>query len=602
MNRAVFVFSLHLALSSVARAATYHVAPEPLSSVATEMQFRTIGEAAKKVVAGDVVLIHSGVYREGVTVEASGTATQPIRFEAASGANVVVTGADLLSDWRKEEDAGGNVFSTEWKYKFLGFSPTMAHPDDEEHRLIGRVEQVFVGGYLLRQVLSRDKVTRGTFFADTEGGQLYVQTANDTADLKSARVEASTRGEFWNINGAWVQTRGIRFRYAANMAQHGMAYFRGAHDSVLDCTFEDANSSGASFVAPDIEVVRCIFQDNGQLGFGAAGAHRLHMVGCLTQNNNVKNFSRGWEAGGDKIVLSRDVVIEGSQFLRNRGTGIWFDIGNENAQIRNCLVADNEDAGIAYEISFGLHAHDNIFAGNGLADSPGSWGWNGGITVSSSPGCVIERNLFVGNKEGFQFREAGRTTPRIDGAAGAKEEWVWDHDETVQNNTFALNHDAGVWGWFDVADERQWPQALHQFHEHERPSYVPEADFARAYQAELDRGAPTGLGLEKLNIRFANNLYDGGDGGGIFHWGTSWRRHEYFDGADAMQKVRATLGFEQGGVVAPFAFGDYLTRDFRVPADSPALRLKAYPQGAVPGAQTGFLRSMNFTVSQVNGR
>ncbi|BCM89152.1 hypothetical protein IAD21_00996 [Abditibacteriota bacterium] len=589
MMRSVFVFPWVLALSSVAQATTYHVAPQPLASVAPEVQFRTIGEAAKKVVAGDVVLIHAGVYREDVRVEASGTQAQPIRFEAAPGANVVVTGADVLSGWRKEGETGGNVFSTEWKYKFLGFSKTMAHPDDEEHRLIGRVEQVFVGGYALRQVLSRDKVTRGTFFADTEEGRLYIQTANDMRDLNNARVEASTRGEFWNINGAWVQTRGIRFRYAANMAQHGMAYFRGAHDSVLDCTFESANSSGATFLGTDIEVQRCTFQDNGQLGFGAAGAHRLHMVGCLTQNNNVKNFSRGWEAGGDKIVLSRDVVIENSRFLRNRGTGLWFDIGNENAQVRNCLVADNEDVGIAYEISYGLHAHDNIFAGNGLADSSGAWGWNGGITVSSSPGCVIERNLFVGNKEGFQFREANRTTPRIDGPAGAKEEWVWDHDETIQNNTFALNHNAGVWGWFDVSDERQWPQALHQFHEHERPSYIPEADFARDYQANLDRGAPTGLSLEKLNIRFNNNLYDPGDSGAVFHWGTDWRYHEYFDGTDGLPKLRARLGMEQGGVVAPFPFADYLTRDFRVPAGSTALKMKAYPQGNIPGALTGVL-------------
>ena len=98
------------------------------------------------------------------------------------------------------------------------------------------------------------------------------------------------------------------------------------------------------------------------------------ITGCEVRNNNVKGFGRGWEAGGDKLVLCRDVIIENSRFADNRGNGIWFDIGNENCVVRNCLIADNEDAGIFYEISFGLHAHDNVIVGNGFRETPGSWG------------------------------------------------------------------------------------------------------------------------------------------------------------------------------------------------------------------------------------
>ena len=113
-------------------------------------------------------------------------------------------------------------------------------------------------------------------------------------------------------------------------------------------------------------------------------------------------------------------MIEASQFVQNRGHGIWFDIGNEDCTVRNCLIADNEDAGIFYEISFGLHAHDNVIIGNGLAGTPGDVGRPAsGISISSSPGCVVERNLLVGNKEGFNFREADRRTPRIDSPRGS---------------------------------------------------------------------------------------------------------------------------------------------------------------------------------------
>lgn len=210
-----------------------------------------------------------------------------------------------------------------------------------------------------------------------------------------------------------MELRGIRFRYAANMAQQGSGQFTGRGDVIRDCLFERTNGSGASFTAPDQSVQRCTFQENGQIGFSAVNAHNIHFTDCLVQNNNIKGFNRGWEAGGDKIVLTRGAVFDGCRFLNNRGSGIWFDIGNEACEVRNCLIMGNEDAGIFYEISYGLYAHDNVIIGNGFADSIGAWGAQAGICLSSSPDCVIERNLLVGNREGFDFREQGRTTWRI---------------------------------------------------------------------------------------------------------------------------------------------------------------------------------------------
>ncbi|MDQ2800092.1 MAG: hypothetical protein M3Y13_10665 [Armatimonadota bacterium] len=58
----------------------WHVSPDPLPAVPADHQFRTIGEAAKGVAPGDTILIHSGLYRESVTIDKSGTAAQPIRF------------------------------------------------------------------------------------------------------------------------------------------------------------------------------------------------------------------------------------------------------------------------------------------------------------------------------------------------------------------------------------------------------------------------------------------------------------------------------------------------------------------------------------------
>ena len=324
--------------------------------------------------------------------------------------------------------------------------------------------------------------------------------------------------------------------------------------------------AGPSSPGQDIVVRNCTFQHNGQLGFGANRAHRLLLTGCTVRNNNTKGFDRGWEAGGNKICMTRGAVLENSTFIENRGNGIWFDIGNEDCKVRNCLIADNEDAGIFYEISYGLHAHDNVIVGNGFADTPGAWGAAAGISLSSSPGCIIERNLILGNKEGFNFREQTRTTPRID---SKESEPVWNHDEIIRNNVLAYNRDAQVWGWFDVADERHWPKSMQT---------VQRADEASPVARPSS--------LEDLKLTFENNLYCPGPGQGLFNWGITWKKHKKYESLDAVQKE---LSLDQNSKVAEFHVEDFAALDLRVPADSPAVTMGCYPQGPVPGVRLGTL-------------
>ncbi|NSW56173.1 MAG: right-handed parallel beta-helix repeat-containing protein [Armatimonadetes bacterium] len=539
---------------------------------------KTISAAAALAEPGATVYIRSGIYRERVLIEKNGTADAPIRFEASPAANVIVTGADAITELRHEEEPG--VFSAPWPYVFIGWSPNRAHPDDAHHAMVGRAEQVFVRGYPLHQVLERAHLSRGSFYVDQSNKRLFVRGKHGE-DLTKVLVEASVRDVVWDVQGEHVRTRGIRFRYAANRAQSGAVVLRKTGDVLEDCVVERMNSIGATFTGPNMTVRRCTFQDNGQMGFSAGSAHNLLFTGCLVRNNNTKDWARGWEAGGNKLVLCRGVVLENSRFLENRGNGIWFDIGNEDCVVRNCLIADNEDCGIFYEISYGLRAHDNVIVGNGLTDTPGAWGAQAAISLSSSPGCVIERNIMVGNREGFNFREQGRTTPRI-GKSGP-EEPVWNHDQTVRNNIIAYNRDAQTWGWFDVLDERHFPQ-----HMQRKPADLKQGEpVGMMGEMQIDEtGRPVNLVLDQLNFKFSSNLYDVAAGQELFNWGCAWRHNvRYSD----LEKVRVELGLEQGSVQAPFQFADYLTRDFRVPADSPALKMDCYPHGEVPGVVLGTL-------------
>jgi len=516
---------------------------------------RTIGEAAAKAQAGDVVRIHAGVYREAVVMDRCGSADKPITLEAAVGADVVMTGADRITDWKGAEGPD-RIAGAPWPHRFITWNPSGTHPSDDYHLLIGRSEQVFVDGYPMRQVLRREHLARGTFYVDLSEKRLYVwsRDSRSITDPKT-RVEASVRDVILTVKGDYVVVKGIRFRYAANRAQHGAVVFSGNHLTVADCVFECVNSSGAEFSGTDITVRGCTFQHNGQLGFAANRAHRLLMTGCMVRDNNVKGFDRGWEAGGNKICLTRGAVLDGGVFIENRGNGIWFDIGNEACTVRNCLIASNDDAGVFYEISYGLHAHDNVIVRNGLADTAGAWGAGAGISISSSPDCIVERNLLIGNREGFNFREQQRSTPRIDSRGG---EPVWNHDTTVRNNVIAYNRDAQTWGWFDMSDDRHWPA----------------------------EGADTKnkLSLEKLSLTFKDNLYYADSGQGLFNWGVAWKKHRRYV---TLEQVCGELGFEQGSTAAAVRLRDYWALDMRVPAGSQAIRMDCYPRGDVPGVRLG---------------
>ena len=583
----LFAVVIALAIVSCSVVATeIHVSPKPLPGIDSSAQERTIGDALKRIAPGGTIIIHGGIYREMLDITTSGTAEKPITIKAAFGERVVVTGADLLTDW-KREDQRHHVYSTPWPHRFIGWNKDMTHPDDDHHLVIGRSEQVFADGYLLRQVLSRDKLSRGTFFADVDAKRLYAWTS-DNAELgrrARARIEASVRPMMLRCKADHVHIRGIRFRYAANRAQEAAISIEGKHNILEDCIVEYTNSIGAGFEGAESSIIRrCTFQHNGQMGFGASHSHNLIMTECIIRNNNTKGWDRNWEAGGDKIAYCRGLVIEKSQFLENRGSGIWFDIANEQCIVRNCLIADNEHAGIFYEISYSLHAHDNVIVGNGFDADGGAWGASAGIAISSSPQCVIERNLLVGNKEGFAYREQYRSTPRLDKPKDERGEPVWNHDQTLRSNLIAFNRDAQTWGWFDQDDTRHWPAAMQSTIPRQKGKAAQ--DMAAEYQARSREGHPVTATLEKLNLSHSNNLFFAAPGQGLFNWGVGWGHNREYPSLD---DVRRELNLEAGSIVADPLMNDFLTRDFRVPAGSPAIKLGAYPKGEVPGTRLGWI-------------
>ncbi|NUQ61876.1 MAG: right-handed parallel beta-helix repeat-containing protein [Pirellulales bacterium] len=562
--------------------ARLHPAASDENPGTAEKPFKTITRAAEGLQAGDTVVIEDGLYRESVKITASGTRAHPITFQAAPMANVAITGAIQITDWKREEGEA-NIFSTEWPYEYTGWARRRTQPDDDFHIMIGRAEQVYVDNHPLLQVLSREHLARGTFYVDIAHQRLYIhdRTGMDIVKQRSF-VEASVRQLLWECRASFVHVRGLRFRYACNTAQMGAVTVVGDHNVLEDCVIEDTNGSGSSFTGTGITVRRCLFRNNGWTGFDVGQGHDFLMTECVCENNNTKGFNRDWGAV-NKLVLCRKAVIDKSIFRDNRGHGVWFDIGNEDCEVRNCLIMNNENAGIFYEISYGLRAHDNVIIGNGLAPRHGAWGANGGIAISSSPHCIVERNLLIANKEGLQFREQGRATPRV-GEDEKKSYAVWNHDNTIRNNIIAHNRDAQTWGWFATGDGRLWPRTLFPKMTG-KPLPVP---FVLPAGADLDRleSTPEGMTLEDLRLSLTGNLYAVKPGQRLYIWGCGWDRCEIYATIPA---VAQALNLESGSQVIELQFADWATLDLRVPTDSPVLKSGCYPQGEVPSVRLGAL-------------
>ncbi|MEW4372393.1 right-handed parallel beta-helix repeat-containing protein [Paenibacillus kandeliae] len=75
-----------------------------------EQPLRTISRAAARAVAGDTVIVHAGVYREWVNPANGGTAEHRIVYRSAGDGEVVITGAERITNWTSE---GGQVWRTE---------------------------------------------------------------------------------------------------------------------------------------------------------------------------------------------------------------------------------------------------------------------------------------------------------------------------------------------------------------------------------------------------------------------------------------------------------------------------------------------------------
>jgi len=104
-NLKLLVFFLLFAGNVIAK--EYHVSVNgnDTNDGSAPKPFRTINYAAQLAVAGDVITVHAGTYRERIDPARGGESdVKRIIYRAASGEKVEIKGSEVIADWKKEKN------------------------------------------------------------------------------------------------------------------------------------------------------------------------------------------------------------------------------------------------------------------------------------------------------------------------------------------------------------------------------------------------------------------------------------------------------------------------------------------------------------------
>lgn len=413
------------------------------------LPFKTISRAVKDLRPGDMVLIKAGVYRESVTIKASGTKDKPIIIKAYPGdeGKVIIKGSEIFKNWKQMP--GNPVWIAPWNYyleahypkNWMDFGPYAK-----------RCEMVFVNGKPLKQVLARGLLRLNTFYVDEKHKKLYIAVPFGIP-LKNVEVSVRQRGLF--VRGSYLVIEGLTVMYVANHHKEAAFDVIGRYITIRNCKALWNNLDGFRIAGRYIKMIRCVANHNGRCGISAS-IHNSLIQGCVT-NENSWRFGPTWHAGGMKIVgggPSYNVII-GHIAKNNNGRGIWFDYGCSYNKVISCFLHGNLITGLEFEACLeGNIAINNIICHNKIWKSslrPEKTGV--GILIYESLGVKISNNTIVSNDNYGIIIAGGKRIIHWKKEAKKKDRVVLSKNISILNNIIAKNGIAGLgfWVWGESA-------------------------------------------------------------------------------------------------------------------------------------------------------
>jgi hypothetical protein len=250
-------------------------------------------------------------------------------------------------------------------------------------------ERLFVDGTPVRRVLTSGELGNDTWLQDRATGAVVIGF-----DPAGRAVEMSYRRAAFHGPARNVTIRGLVIEHYASTAQHGAIQAYDPGEKLLSTGWQVLdndvrfNSGGGIRLGNAMRVEGNRIFRNGQIGVVGEGTGIVIQSNDIAENNALR-FSAGWEAGGTKFVLTNQLQVRNNCVRDNGGPGIWTDVENRNAVIVGNWSIRNRGIGIYHEIGGKALIEGNTVAFNG---SPEETPWNSQILVSGSIDTVVQNN------------------------------------------------------------------------------------------------------------------------------------------------------------------------------------------------------------------
>jgi hypothetical protein len=172
--------------------------------------------------------------------------------------------------------------------------------------------------------------------------------------------------------------------------------------------FRENFNSGLGIQGSNARVSDANIHHNGRYGLGVTpkcagcpGPRGVIVEDSVIAFNNTRKLPTDGDAGGSKFVGTDGMIVRRTVVHDNYGSGLWWDIGNQNAQVYENRIYNNRNWGIFWEISDGgTKIHHNTLTDNGIAPGPNNWFNKVQILVSDSDGYIGGIEIFENTIDG----------------------------------------------------------------------------------------------------------------------------------------------------------------------------------------------------------
>jgi len=146
-------------------------------------------------------------------------------------------------------------------------------------------------------------------------------------------------------------------------------------------------------------------------------------------HNNYARFSRSWDAGATKFIVSDGIVLRNNHSHHNYGPGLWSDAYNYNFIYEGNLVENNKGVGIFHEISFDAEIRCNQVINNfspGVT-SIGTPDFLQSVYISNSSNVLVTNNY-------IRLDTAGRAIIALQAVRDTLNPFCTDNIDVIDND------------------------------------------------------------------------------------------------------------------------------------------------------------------------